>query len=271
MAGHENKIEEYEFKNFSVVAGENDVVEDYSFQDLGQLVPKLAKRDGKKAKFERLSAEKKNFNISPIVKEHRGLLEQEREERERKIRDEVERRIDILREEAFQQGFQEGIEAGKQEVYNQTRAATEEKLNALVDMINDVLVLKEEIINNQKQDLYKLVKNLTKWVILRELKDDGEYITRLLEKLVTEIQTKSNLLVQVDQNSFESMTDVLETVQERIGALKNVRVEVDYDIPGQGIIIESDNGIINGTFEEQMVSLDKLFESVGLKDEREDS
>lgn len=271
MAGHENKIEEYQFKNFSVVAGESDVVENYDFKDLGELVPRLAKRDGKKAKLERLSAEKKNFNISPIVKEHRGLLEQEREERERKIRDEVERRVDILREEAFQQGFQEGIEAGKQEVYNQTRAATEEKLNALVDMINEVLVLKEDIINNQKQDLYKLVKNLTKWVILRELKDDGEYITRLLEKLVTEIQSKSNLLVQVDQNSFEGMTDVLETVQEKIGALKNVRVEVDYDIPGQGIIIESDNGIINGSFEEQMNSLDKLFESVGLKDEREDS
>ena len=138
-------------------------------------------------------------------------------------------------------------------------------------MINDVLVLKEEIVNNQKQDLYNLVRNLTKWVILRELKEDGEYITRLLEKLVTEIQTKANLLVQVDQKSFEGMEDVLETVQERIGTLKNVRVEVDYDIDGQGIIIDSDNGIINGTFEEQMISLDKLFESVGLKDERQDS
>jgi flagellar assembly protein FliH len=271
MAGQENKIEEYEFKSFSAIAGESDVVEDYSFQDLGEFVPKLAKRDSKKAKFERLSAEKKNFNISPIVKEHRGLLEQEREERERKIRDEVERRVDSVREEAFQQGFQEGIEAGKQEVYNQTRAATEEKLNALVDMINEVLILKEEIINNQKQDLYNLVRNLTKWVILRELKEDGEYITRLLEKLVTEIQTKANLLVQVDQKSFEGMEDVLETVQERIGTLKNVRVEVDYDIAGQGIIIDSDNGIINGTFEEQMISLDKLFESVGLKDDRQDS
>ncbi len=271
MAGHENKIEEYTFKNFSVVASENDAVENYNFRDLGEFVPKLAKRDGAKAKLERISAEKKNFAISPIVKEHRGLLEQERDERERKIRDEVERRVDILREEAFQQGFQEGIEAGKQEVYNQTRAATEEKLNALVDMINEVLVLKEEIIQTQKQDLYKLVRNLTKWVILRELKDDGAYITRLLEKLVTEIQSKSNLLIQVDQNSFEGMTDILETVQEKIGALKNVRVEVDYDICEQGIIIESDNGIINGTFEEQMHSLDKLFESVGLKDEREDS
>ena len=34
MAGHENKIEEYTFRNFSVVAGENDTVENYDFRDL---------------------------------------------------------------------------------------------------------------------------------------------------------------------------------------------------------------------------------------------
>lgn len=271
MATNDNSIENYEFKNFSSVANDSDSVENYDFKDLGDLIPRLAKRDGKKAKFERLSAEKKNFNISPIVKEHRGLLKQERDERERKIRDEVERRLDIIREEAFQQGFDEGIEAGKQEIFNQTRAQTEEKLNALVDMINEVLILKEDIINNQKQELYKLIRNLTKWVILRELDGDGEYIPRLLEKLIVEIQTKSNLLLHVDQNSFEGMTDILEVVQEKIGALKNVRVEVDYDINDQGLIIESDNGIINGTLEEQMHSLDKLFESVGLENERKDS
>lgn len=267
MATNDKEIENYEFRNFSVITNNDDVVENYDFKDLGEFVPRLAKRDSAKAKIERFNAEKNNFNISPIVKEHRGLLDQEREERERKIRDEVERRLELLKEDAFQQGFKEGIEAGRQEVYDQTRATTEEKLSTLVDMINDVLVLKEEIINNQKQDLYKMMKSLTKWIILRELKDDGEYIARLLEKLIVEIQSKSNLLIQVNQKNFETMPDILETVQKTIGELKNVRIEIDYDIKDQGIVVESENGIINGTLEEQMKSMDKLFESVGLDNE----
>ena len=116
---------------------------------------------------------------------------------------------------------------------------------------------------------YETILNLTKWVILRELKDDGEYVHRLLEKLITEIQTKSNILIQIDERSFRDMPDILEVVEERLGSLSNVRLEKDFDIDGPGIVLESDNGIINGTLKEQFNNLDKLFLKVGLINENE--
>ena len=104
---------------------------------------------------------------------------------------------------------------------------------------------------------------------LKELSSDEEYIERLLERLIQEIETKDNLLIQVNKTKFDAMPEVLERVEERIGALKNVRVEIDYDIENEnGIIIESANGIINGSMEQQLRSLDKLFTSIGL-DENE--
>ena len=262
MAEQKETIENYEFQSFTTSHAKNGEVEDFSFQDLADISPALAKKNSNRAKLERFSAEEKNFVISPIVKEHRGLLDQEKEERESKILGEVSRRVETIKEQAYEEGFQEGVEAGKQDVFNQTKAESEDKLNILGEMINEVLVVKESIITNQKDEIYKLVRNLTKWIILRELKDDGEYITRLLEKLIVEAQTNSNLLIQVNQKQFDLMPEVLESVEAVLGKLDNVRVEVDYDISEQGIVIDSDNGIIKGTLEQQFSHLDKLFHSV---------
>ena len=63
------------------------------------------------------------------------------------------------------------------------------------------------------------------------------------------------------------MPEVLDHLHEKLGELENVRVEVDYDIEGPGIILESQNGIINGTLKEQFNSLDKLFKTVGLEND----
>jgi flagellar assembly protein FliH len=58
------------------------------------------------------------------------------------------------------------------------------------------------------------------------------------------------------------MPEILEHVQGRLGEMKNVRIEIDSSVTTRGIIVESENGIINATMEEQFKSLDKLFEDV---------
>ncbi|OIQ16837.1 MAG: hypothetical protein BM556_14355 [Bacteriovorax sp. MedPE-SWde] len=263
MKDIEYNVSEYEFQSFtnSLDTGE---VKEFSFEDLeGKSINEI-ERHQETIKLERRESADSGFDISPIVRQHRGMEEQEAVERENRILDEVNKRVAKIEEEAFKKGYDEGIEKGREDVYEQTRASTDEKIIALSEMISETLSTKEEILKSQKTQLYTLVKNLTKWVILRELKDDGVYLERLLEKLIIEAQTKSNLLIQVDQKYFEQMPEVLETVQKKLGEFSNVRVETDFDIQGLGIVVESENGIINGSLQEQLNSLDKIFESVGL-------
>jgi flagellar assembly protein FliH len=216
---------------------------------------------------ERSNATKSSFAIAPIVREHRGMNRQEELEKQRLIQEEVERQLIRIQEQAYKEGFEKGLKDGKEEVFNETRAGVEQKLEALGEMVEVALQTQYELLNRERTGVHRTIKNLTKWVILKELKDDGDYVIRLLEKLISELQVKNNLLIQIDPKSFAEMPDILELVQERIGGLKNVRMECDYDIEGPGIIIESDNGIINGTLKEQFASLNKLFESVGLVEE----
>ena len=76
------------------------------------------------------------------------------------------------------------------------------------------------------------------------------------------MQVRNNLLIQVNTEDFAHMPEILEHVQSRLGEMKNVRIEMNSTVNSRGIVIESENGIINATMEEQFKSLDKLFEDV---------
>lgn len=266
----ELEVQEYEFQSFSDNFDDGEV-KSFNFNELDINTPIIREAHQKSIKLERTQSEVNGFDISPIVRQHRGIKKQEDVEREEAVENEVRKRVSKMEENAYKKGYEEGIEKGRQDIYEQTRAQTEEKMIILNEMINDVLSTKEEILKSQKHQLYTMLKNLSKWIVLRELKDDGKYIERLLEKLIVEAGVKSNLLIQVDQKHFEMMPDVLETIQDNLGKLTNVRVESDFDIQGTGIVLETSNGIINGSLYEQFKSLDKIFESVGVEGHHEDN
>ncbi len=263
MVKQTGSVTEYQFQNFNEVEEASDIVKLFEFKPLFNNSQITAKADFQKTiKNERVAAKTSNFKVNPIVEQFRGLRDQEEREYEDRVELEVKRRVQLVSEEAYKIGFDEGVKQGREEIFDQMRSSVDEKLDDFSVMVADVLKTQEEILANQKKEMYQLLRNLSKWIVLRELDEDGKYIERLLEKLLLEMQCRHNLLILVNPTDFSAMPEVLEHVQARLGELKNVRIEMDTSVRTKGIIVESENGIINATMEEQFKSLDKLFEDV---------
>jgi flagellar assembly protein FliH len=263
MVKQYSNVEEYKFKSFTDENAEADKVTLFEFKPLLSSTHAVAKSEFQKViKEERTHAKNSQFKVNPIVEQYRGLKDQEEQEYQAAVEKEVVRRISEIQDEAFKAGFEEGVNQGREEIFNEMRSVVDQKLDNFSQMVTEVLKTQDEILAQQKKEIYLLLRNLTKWIIIRELKEDGKYIERLLEKLLLEIQARNNLLIQVNPNDFGGMPEILAHVQTRLGELKNVRVEIDSAILTSGMIVESDNGIINATMEEQFKSLDKLFEDV---------
>jgi flagellar assembly protein FliH len=256
-------VSEYQFHNFNEVEEGSESVRLFEFKPLLKGDQSFDRSDFQKViKNERDFAKTSNFKVNPFVEQHRGFRDQEEREYEDRVEEEVKRRIAEIQDEAFKAGFDEGVNQGREEIFLQMRSAVDQKLENFSHMVMSVLHTQDEILAKQKTEMYQLLKNLSKWIVLRELQEDGKYIERLLEKLLVEMQVRSNLLIQVNTEDFASMPEVLEHVQTRLGEMKNVRIEIDSSVKSRGIVIESENGIINATMEEQFKSLDKLFEDV---------
>lgn len=263
MVKEYKNVENYKFQNFSDEDIAADVVSLFEFKPLSNAITAGNQNDFQKViRQERAHAKSTQFKVNPIVEKYRGLKDQEEEEYEAAVEKEVAKRVAEIQDEAFKAGFDEGVNQGREEIFSEMRNAVDQKLDNFSQMVTEVLKTQDDIIAVQKKEIYLLLRNLTKWIIVRELKEDGKYIERLLEKLLLEIQARNNLLIQVNSDDFAGMPEILNHVQSRLGELKNVRVEIDSAITTSGMIVESDNGIINATMEEQFKSLDKLFEDV---------
>jgi len=260
------EVEDYVFAQFEESRSNGNVLS-YEFADFKN--SKVVKKEEHEQviKTERQRAYDKQFQIAPIVEEFRGMSAQAAREREIRISEEVNKRVALIKEEAYKAGHEQGMEHGRAEILEQMSVEVEEKLSYFTQMIHEVLALKTQIIENQKKEIYTMMKNLVKWILLRELKDDGEYINRLLEKIIIEIGSKEHLLIQVNEANFKAMPEVLEMIQKKLGELTNIRVEIDYSMERPGIILDSQNGIINASLDQQFANLDKLFETVGIFNE----
>jgi len=207
-------------------------------------------------------AESSGFLIEKSVTELRGISEVRRENKENEIELKVAGKIKEIEKDAFEKGYQDGVDKATEAINEKLNFEVEQKISNLEDLITGLQANYSTIIENQKKEIYQMINSLTKWVILRELSDDGNYLNRLLEKLILELGTKSNILIQVNKSDFEKMGDVLEKVESTVGKLNNARVEVDYDNNNHGMVLESENGIIQGTLDDQFVGIDKLFSTV---------
>ena len=216
-------------------------------------------------KKERIDAKKNQFNILPIVEYYRGIKEQEQIEYDNKVKQVVAEKIYKYKDKAYQDAWVKGHEDGMKSMQSKLQEELKLKVDDLAKYIENIKSEHGQLLATQKQKIYKLVKTLTKWVILRELKDDGKYLERLLEKLILELNSSSNLLLKIGQENFEKISGVLEVFESKFEGIKNTRLEIIQDeneLSKNGIILESDNEILDASFKTQFKNLDRIFEQL---------
>ena len=255
-------IKNYELGNFDEkVVNQSD--SEKSFDHFDMIDENIIKRD-------REFAKNNNFEIHPILKEKRGIIAQESAVKDEVIENEIQERLEKVRETAFEKGYQEGKSKGEKDVYEQTKIEAEEKLERLNEVVEDVLKSKIKLIREEKNHVYDLIHKIAKWVILRELSNDGDYLKRLLDNLAREVESNSELVVYVDRESFKNMPEFIDYAEKKLANFRNVKVEIGHDMKGPGIVLCSENEILSGTMEEQMQSLEKILSSCNLENSGDD-
>jgi flagellar assembly protein FliH len=128
-------------------------------------------------------------------------------------------------------------------------------------VINGIQAQNGKLMEQNKAEVYEFIKRFTKWICLKEI-NEKLYLETLLEKLVLELNARKNLTVKVGRENFAQMPEVIAVVESRLGHLQNIRVEIVPEINHPGIILESENGLIDGSIEGVFANIDKIFESV---------
>jgi flagellar assembly protein FliH len=233
----------------------------FSFNELSDDTLKKNKVSDETIRSERIYEKKNNFKIDNIVRECRGLSKQEQNDLEQSIQEEVNKRLEIAYQDAFNEGVALGKEEGKNQAFAEYQQQLDQKISDFMEVITSLQEQTSSISTNSKTEIYEFVKRFTKWIVLKEI-NEQVYLENLLEKLLLELNVRKNLIIKVGKNNFKQMPEVIQIVEARLGQLSNVRIEVVPEINHPGIILEAENGLIDGTIEGVFQNIDKIFQQV---------
>jgi flagellar assembly protein FliH len=214
---------------------------------------------------ERSFAQKHNFKIDEIVKESRGLSRQEKNDLETRIEQEVKRRTEEAYNLAYKEGRELGIKEGQELAHQEYMQELNNRLEEIGQIVAGVQGQTDRILEKNRAEVYEFLKRFTKWIILKEI-DEKVYLSGLLEKLILELNARKNLIIKVGKSNFSQMPEVIQAVESKLGHLVNTRVEIVPELNYPGIILEAENGLIDGSLEGVFQNMDKIFEQV-LKNE----
>ncbi len=255
-------IRSFEFNDLqSAHVIKQDKLEPFNFKTLDGESFNREKISDTDIRKERNFEKNNNFKIDGIVREYRGLSRQEQNDLEKRIQDEVNARLEAAYKDAYHEGLEKGREEGKQEALEQEQQLFAEKVESFVSMISQVQGQSDKLIEKNRHETYEFIKRFTKWVLMKEV-NDKVYLENLLEKLILELNARKNLIVKVGRSNFQDMPEILKNVESRLGQLSNVRVEIVPELHHPGIILESENGLIDGSLEGVFRNIDKIFEQV---------
>jgi flagellar assembly protein FliH len=214
---------------------------------------------------ERTAAQNSDFKFDDTVMEFRGLSRQEQNDTENRIEHEVQKRLKAAFEDAYREGLEKGKSEGREHTMRSIDQALVEKMNELATVINDVKLHSETLLQINKIEIQEFIRRFTKWILMKEV-NEKTYLTDLLERLILELNARKNLIVKVGSGNFSQMPEVIAAVETKLGQLVNVRIEIVPELKHPGIILESENGLIDGSLEGVFETIDKIFSQVNSND-----
>jgi flagellar biosynthesis/type III secretory pathway protein FliH len=84
-------------------------------------------------------------------------------------------------------------------------------------------------------------------VILRELKTDPDYILRVIQTMVKDIQTRDHLRILISQEDYSRIEELRAELIQSFSDLKNLRIEVDSTLRSGESKIETDQLLFDST------------------------
>jgi flagellar assembly protein FliH len=262
-------IKNYEFSDLqnSHEASESDF-RPFSFVELNGSSVKgdFPTEEGIRA--ERSFEKKNNFTIDGIVRQSRGHHAQENSDFQQKVNSEVEIRLKKIEHDAYAEGLEKGRLEGRERAFSEFEKNLSGQLDDLASILASVKTESEKLLLANRSEVLEFVKRFSKWIVLKEI-DEKNYLDLLLEKLILELNSRKNIIIKVGQKNFSQMPDIIQKVESRVGQLINVRVEIVPELKYPGIILESENGLINGSLEGVFSNIDQIFQQLNLQEHRE--
>lgn len=207
-----------------------------------------------------LSMERSGFSIDPQVATHIGLTEAKNKEERRQFDAEVLKYVQKIKDDAYEEAFkigkEEGIKVAKEEALAAAKHEISESLESLLHLV--------ESLNNQRQKMYeaneaeivRFCYYVAKKILLHEVSQNKEYVVQFIKKVIPEDEP---CLIRVSPKDHAFIKNHLNLLEKDID-MSNIRFEPDTSFQDGDVVVETENGILDGSISTRFEKLKNALE-----------
>jgi flagellar biosynthesis/type III secretory pathway protein FliH len=199
-----------------------------------------------------------NFVIDSRISDHIGLTDAKNKEQQKQFDGEVLRYVqkikDAAHQEAYEKGLQQGIEDAHAEAFAQAQKDLEEKTKSILEIIKSLTECRNKMLEVNEKEIIQFCYFMAEKIIYRELKHDPDLILNAIKTIAT---FKEEITVKISAADHLFIQDHLEKLAGMMN-ISAIRFEKDASLSVGDVIVESEQGLINGTLETRLKKMKNL-------------
>ena len=203
-----------------------------------------------------------HFALFPESKKLLGIDRAERTHVEGLIRAEVEAQVEALRAQAYQEAYEKGLVEGHEKARVDFAAEMTPVYESFQNWLKQCDEIKHEFYVANEKAMIQMLMQAGRYVILRELKTDTDYIKRLCSEVIDKVGAKDYVRIQLNSEDFARMEEIRDFLKVEFPDLKNMQFEVTDSLPLGGCKVETDLSRINASVETQLQSVRTTLENL---------
>ena len=173
------------------------------------------------------------------------------EQAERKAA-EIMEKIEGLKQQSIQKGFEEGFKQGREEGIIQAKKECYENFWGLYTLTSAAFQVKKEIIDSAEKEILELATSIAEKVIRNQLELKPELMQNIIKAAIDQLQDKEEIKIIVNPVLTQNLYDFAEELREKTRGIKIIKLTEDKTIPKDGVIVESPDSRIDGRVETQL-------------------
>ena len=162
-----------------------------------------------------------------LLEAQRRIVE-EAEEHVKRIVDDAHKQADILRQKAFAEGHEEGVEAGYKEAYEEQRRLLDVEIKQLqanaADVMRSISIEKTKLLEQYVDDLKRISLAIAEKIIQTSLQSSGDIVKRMILAATDKITKKqwakiyitkceTGISMEVDADFLEALSKLSDNIK----------------------------------------------------------
>ena len=164
------------------------------------------------------------------------------------------------------QAYKQGLDQAQENVKKQVQEARDELKNQFQQLTDSLQQEKHKIFKDYGQDLVLLSKCAVEKVLNLELADNREQsLSNLLEEGLEIIDTQKGLTLKIHPQDAGLLEDLLKQAKIRFPSLEKWRIKKDDKLEPGGIILETQNGMVDNSLSTRRSEIMAVIEQLSLE------